>query len=182
MKFRNKNDSCDSVEAKIDQDEEKSINREEEDLSAMMENLICNLVSNYERYNNENKTSTKSELEGVEKEPSEIVSEVSGSNLFNHLINSFNSILKKITSSKRNEYLEFVQAFQRNNFFVIQLFELASQIIGLCSSQQSMIGQCTALDLEQATILRRTIELLHVLTTSNFSCLMFNPNIKAVNF
>ena len=144
-----------------------------DDLQARFEVLITNTILAYDEYSKQQMfNATKMSIprggggSGQDEAHKEHNSETLGLideslSLFEKFQNVFNKLLKTISSAKQNTPLQFVNIFRKTNVNTIKLYEFASKLL-----HNTINDSCEALLENKKTVMKRVIELLHILITS----------------
>ena len=140
-----------------------------DDLQARFEVLITNTILAYDEYSKQqmfNATKISTPRGGQDEAHKEHNTESIGLideslSLFEKFQNVFNKLLKTISSAKQNTPLQFVNTFRKTNANTIKLYEFASKLL-----HSTINDSCEALLENKKTVMKRVIELLHILITS----------------
>ncbi len=142
--------------------------------SVSFEDIINEAMSLYESYTcSFQKQSNGDHLREIKGDTkSEIANFVDSCNysdgLFEKFIAKFNFLLKKINELKRENYVQFINTFQTTNVFIAKLYEFVSKLLDCSITYIPEIDRITKSVNNQIVFVSRSIELLHVILSSNF--------------
>jgi hypothetical protein len=144
---------CITEESFVDNKEEKEEEEDKRDTKKDTEisQLITEFICKYETYSENSIQSTKNEC------------------LFEMFIQSFDSLLSKLVECKEMDNGEIlVKTFQNTNVLIIELYELIDRMLNIEMRNSGDESSHQTKD-DNLTILCKTIELLHVLTSRQYS-------------
>jgi hypothetical protein len=155
--LRQQTSKADIVLGKDQSAAEEELTTLPEDLSSKFDVLIKSTISAFEDY--------ECEKQSYDKENSENQSTINSSkhtNWFDRFNSIYNKLLTNIRHAKQTQYLKFMGVFCKTNSNIIKLYEFASKMLYLSknATQEDQHEQLI-------TIIKRTIEMIHVLITSS---------------
>jgi hypothetical protein len=149
------------------------------DLALRLEILICNSILIYEEYAKEQSCTLVNRIDsaGADKDAANIENiysvdinndddEMLTSNftsLFEKFMNIYNKLLKTIQNAKKNNYQQFMFTFRKTNPNVIKLYEFAAKLL---NNNETSADSETQREQNNSVVIKRTLELLHILITS----------------
>lgn len=133
--------------------------------------LITNTISAFNEYLKDQSFNPANRQRDDDKENEMNMSDNASAIYFDKFITTYNNLLKNIRQAKENEYFQFMSVFRKTNSNIIKLYEFASKLINFPNCD--LKGEQSE---HNPIIIKRTIELLHVLITSKKHHIYFPIN------
>lgn len=154
LNARNETNTANSKDAK-----NNSANQAEE-LPSLFETLICKTILLHDEYSKDKRLNPFKTAQ-IEDE-CDIKNDISinqETNLFDKFIDIYSKLIINIKEAKQNQYFKFMNIFVKTNSNINKLYEFSSCLLYSFNSQ-------TDYSEHNQIIIKRTIELLHVLITN----------------